>query len=55
MKLKFVAAAAVLAMSSVGANANDTDWGMQPPLEVGASLVVGNFTDWFRFEIAPNA
>ena len=55
MKLKFVAAAAVLAVSSVGAIASNTDWVVHAPVEVGGNFVNGNFTDWFRFELAPNA
>ena len=54
MKSKFVATA-LLAVGSIGANANDTDWNVHAPLEIGASFVSGQFTDWFRFEIAPDA
>jgi len=55
MKLKFVAAAALLAIGSVGAQATTTDWFIHAPLEFGVNFVSGAFTDWFKFEIAPNA
>lgn len=55
MKLKFVAAAVALTVGSVGAQANTIDWGVHAPLEIGVNLVSGSFTDWFRFEIAPDA
>ena len=55
MKLKFVAAAALLAVGSVGANATTTDWGVHGNIEIGVSFVSGMFTDWFKFEIAPDA
>ena len=54
MKSKFAAIAAAAMMSS-GAMGTTTDWGVHGPLQVGVSFVSGSFTDYFKFEIAPDA
>ena len=54
MKFKF-AAIVMASLVSSGAMATTTDWGGHSPLELGVSLVNGAFTDYFKFEIAPNA
>lgn len=54
MKLKFVAAAALLAIGSTAANANSTDWGIHDVVEAGINAPSpGSFMDTFLFEIAP--
>ena len=55
MKLKAIVIASVLAAGSVAAQATTTDWGGHGNLEVGFSLVSGAFTDYFKFEIAPDS
>ena len=54
---KTAAALAVSALVglSTSAQATITDWGVHAPLELGVSLVNGTFTDYFKFEIAPDA
>lgn len=54
MKFK-LAAVALASLVSTGAMATETDWGVHGALEVGVSFVNGVFTDFFKFEIAPNA
>ena len=52
MKLKFVAVAAIAAMSSAGSFAVTTPWGMHDTVEVGSVLVApGPFLDFFTFSI----
>jgi hypothetical protein len=54
MKLKFVAAAALLVFGSVAANATSTDWGVHGAVEIGINAPApGSFLDTFLFEIAP--
>jgi len=54
MKLKSIALASALAVSSMVVQANTTDWLIHDPLEVGINLVHGSFTDYFTFEINPS-
>ena len=54
MKLKFVAAAALLVLGSTGASAAATDWAAHGMVEVGISAPSpGSFLDTFLFEITP--
>ena len=54
MKFK-IAAIAAASLVSTGAMATTTDWGVHGSLEIGVNLVSGVFTDYFKFEIAPDA
>ena len=56
MKLKFVAAAALLVFGNASVNAASTDWGVHGGVEVGINAPApGSFLDTFLFEIAPLA
>ncbi|MCZ2439701.1 MAG: FxDxF family PEP-CTERM protein [Burkholderiales bacterium] len=55
MKMKSIALASVLALGAVGAQADKTsNWGVHLPVQFDLSVVFGDFTDYFTFEIAPD-
>ncbi len=55
MKSRSIALAAAIALSAFGAHATTTNWGTHDDLEIGVGLVHGAFTDYFTFDIAPDA
>lgn len=55
MKMKSIALASMLALGVAGAQADTTvNWGVHDTVEIGVSLVFGDFTDYYAFEIAPD-
>lgn len=57
IKLKSIAAAALVALGAVGAHASDSTWGAHPttPVLVGAWNPAGSFLDTYSFSLASSA
>lgn len=55
MQVKSVVLMGALALGAAGAQANTVDWNNHDVLEIGVNFVSGVFTDYFLFDIAPDA
>jgi len=51
MKLKTIAAASVVALTTLSSHAASTAWGAHDPLEQGVQLVSGAFADTYSFSL----